>query len=58
MKTLKQTSFGRKVYENLMTNYGDYFQQNSNNNGKYKIQDGRRKSNMETVINFHEKLEK
>jgi hypothetical protein len=25
MKNLKQTAFGRKIYENLMANYGEYF---------------------------------
>ncbi len=23
-KNLKQTNFGKKIYDNLMTNYGDY----------------------------------
>jgi hypothetical protein len=56
MKQLKQTSFGRKIYENLMMNYGEYFQINNNlnhnNHNNYKVQDGRRKSNMEKGMNL------
>ena len=25
LKNLKQTTFGRKIYDNLMINYGEYF---------------------------------
>ena len=25
IKTLKQTHFGKKIYDNLITNYGEYF---------------------------------
>jgi hypothetical protein len=30
MKILKHSSHGRKIYENLMTTYGEYLQNNSN----------------------------
>jgi hypothetical protein len=29
-KNLKHSSHGRKIYENLMTSYGDYLQDNNN----------------------------
>jgi hypothetical protein len=41
VKILKQTSHGRKIYENIVTTYGDYF----NNNSKA---DPRRKSFLTT----------
>ena len=52
IKTLKQTVHGKKIYENLITNYGDYLQPTKNI--KYKnANDGRRKSQMNNNILFH-----
>jgi hypothetical protein len=45
VKILKQTSHGRKIYENLITSYGEYFQNNTS-------VDVRRKSFMTNNNNF------
>jgi hypothetical protein len=36
VKMLKHTSHGRKIYENLMTTYGEYLQNNNNSEVRRK----------------------
>ncbi len=35
IKNLKQSHFGKKIYDNLVYNYGEYFQNQSNKNGSF-----------------------
>jgi hypothetical protein len=53
---MKQTSHGRKTYENLIMQYGDYFQQQIYT--KYNINDGRRISQNISFPTIKNKLEK
>ena len=44
VKTLNQSNHGRKIYENLLRNYRDYFQDSMNivyNKGKQKKNNGK-----------------
>ena len=43
---MKQSSYGRKIYEKLFMQYGDYFQSNKINTGN----DERRKSQMNSFV--------
>ena len=35
IKNLKQSHFGKKIYDNLLYNYGDYLQNKYNKNGSF-----------------------
>jgi hypothetical protein len=44
IKSLKQTNYGKKIYDNLMANYGDYFNQNQPQTSKNKNKKGQKKT--------------
>ena len=37
MKNMKQTNYGKKIYDNLMTNFGEYFKTNCLQKRKGKV---------------------
>jgi len=41
IKNLKQSHFGKKIYENLLYNYGEYLQKKSTKNGSFTVKIGK-----------------